>query len=208
MAVAAEFDRELRKLFYRRISWLRAALGKGRPGPAPRFTKKRVAPVLEDLAYKARCILLKKRGREEFDKCYVAKRQWHVRNSKGWGRRAKGKAFRRWYVREIRSHNCVYVFWSGRKCEYIGRTVRGKGRPSSSFDKYWFGGVTRVDIYSVGNPSLVAKTECLAIDIFDPRRNLNSSSRPKYAKKCPICSAEREIRRELKTIFPLQSQRG
>lgn len=130
--------------------------------------------------------LLKKRGKKEFKTSFISKRQWQVKNSKGWGRRAKKLAFRQWYDREIQSRNCVYVFWSGKDCEYVGRTFRGKERPTSSFDKFWFNGVTRIDIYSVHSPSVVARAECLAIDVFDPRRNLNSSSRPKFSKRCPI----------------------
>src|SRR5208282_5857695 len=104
---------------------------------------------------------------------------------KGFGRTAKKRSFGKWYARQIQSQNCVYVFWSGRRCEYVGRTVRGRGRPSSQFDKFWFGSVTRVDIYSVGGPSSVPKAECLAIHLFDPRQNVNSASRPKYARRCP-----------------------
>jgi len=149
MALVAEFDRGLRRLFNRRIAWLRTAIGKKRPGRAPAFTKGRVAPMLDSLESRARKILLKKRGKREFKDSYVLKRQWQVGTSKGWGRRAKKLAFGRWYEREIQSHNCVYVFWSGKECEYVGRTFRGKGRPTSSFDKFWFNGVTRIDIYSV-----------------------------------------------------------
>jgi hypothetical protein len=99
------------------------------------------------------------------------------------------------------------VFWSDRNCEYVGRTLRGKGRPSSSFDKFWFNGVTRIDIYSVASPAVVPKAECLAIDVFNPRRNVYSSSHPKFSRKCPICSAEKEIKRELRAIFPFRKSR-
>jgi hypothetical protein len=82
--------------------------------------------------------------------------------------------------------------------------MRGKGRPSSSFDKYWFSSVTRIDIYSVGAPTIVPKAECLAMHVFKPRRNAISSSHPKFSKRCPICAAEKEILRELNSIFPLR----
>lgn len=205
MALATQFDRDLRKLFTRRTSWLYAAIGKKRPGPAPAFAKKIVKPAIESLTTTARQILLKKRARKEFQASILAKRQWQTKKNKGHGRAAKKASFRRWYGRNIHGQNCIYVFWSGRRCEYVGRTVRGHGRPSSSFDKYWFSAVTRIDIYSVAGPSVVAKAECLAIDLFDPRRNIYSSSRPKFSKRCPICSAEKEIRRELKRVFPLRA---
>jgi hypothetical protein len=33
------------------------------------------------------------------------------------------------------------------------------------------------------------------------------STRPKYAQRCPICAAEREIRRELSSIFRLREKK-
>lgn len=207
MALAAQFIKGLRKLFDRRTARLRAVIGKKKSGPLPAFTKKKVNPQLEHLKDVARQILLKNRRRKEFKDSVVSRKQWRINKSKGWGRPEKKRNFRRWYEREIRSHNCVYIFWSGPKCEYVGRTVRGKGRPTSAFDKYWFNGVTRIDIYSIKSPAIVPKAECLAIDVFDPRRNINSSSRPKYSRKCPICSSERTIRRELKRIFSFRRKR-
>ena len=131
-----------------------------------------------------------------------------MNSGKGFGRRAKKAAFRRWYDKRVRSKNCVYVFWSNRKCVYVGRTLRGKGRPSGSFEKYWFSWVTRIDVYSVASPSVVPKAECLAIDLFDPSQNINSSSKPKYSKRCPICSTEKRISAELRRVFPLRRKRN
>ncbi len=93
MALASEFDRELHKLFKRRIAWLRHAIGKKRPGPAPAFSASKVKPLLEGLGTTARQLLLRQRGKREFEASFVSKRQWHVRN-KGWGWRAKKDAFR------------------------------------------------------------------------------------------------------------------
>lgn len=210
MALAARFDREVSKLFKRRIAWLGNAIGKKRPGPAPAFTKSKVKPILERLGATARQILLKERGKREFEASYISKRQWQVTLNKGRGWRKKKAAFRDWYDRRIDSENCVYVFWSARRCKYVGRTLRGKGRPSSSFDKVWFPSVTRIDVYSVRSPAVVPRSECLAIDVFDPSENIYSSSRPKFSRKCPVCSAEKEIRRELKRVFPFRkkSRRG
>jgi hypothetical protein len=207
MALSVEFDDVLHDLFDLRIAWLRNAIGKKRPGPVPAFTKNKVNPVLDRLGTTARQILLRQRGRQEFEASYVSKRQWQVTRKKGWNYHAKKAAFRSWYDREIRSDNCVYVFWSGRKCRYVGRTLNGKGRPSSAFDQRKFSTVTRIDIYSVKSPTAVPRAECLAIDVFDPHNNVYSSSRPKYSRKCPLCSAEKEIRRELKRIFPFRKKR-
>lgn len=206
MALAAEFSRQLKDLFERRTAWLHSAIGKKRKGPAPAFTKKKVKSALNELALTARKIFVKQHVRTEFNRAVINKRQWHLRN-KGWGVTAKKLSFKRWYAKNIHGHNCVYVFWSDRKCQYVGRTLRGKGRPADSFDKFWFSSVTRIDIYSVKSPTLVPKAECLAIHLFAPRRNRISSARPRYAKRCPICAEEKDIRRELSSIFPLRRKK-
>jgi hypothetical protein len=207
MALVKQFEDDLKKLFLRRTAWLRGAVGKKRPGPPPTFTKKKVKRALERMVLTAREILIKKRGQKAFNSHVLLKRQWQVNSEKGFGRRAKKTAFRLWYDKSVRSNNCVYVFWSGRRCVYVGRTLRGKGRPSSSFDKFWFSSVTRIDVYSVASPSVVPTVECLAIDLFDPSRNVYSSSKPKFSKKCPICSGEKKIKAELRRVFPLRRTR-
>jgi hypothetical protein len=98
----------------------------------------------------------------------------------------------------------VYVFWSPHECTYVGRTIRGHGRPAGWFDRIWFQPVTRVDIHSVHRQSEVPKVECLAIHLFDPKENKNWPSIGKYTKKCPICEATKEIDHELKSIFRLR----
>jgi hypothetical protein len=144
------------------------------------------------------------RARPEFKEAVIKKRQWHVKKNKGWGVPAKRAKFKLWYEKNIHGRNCVYVFWSGRKCIYVGRTIRGKGRPASSFDKHWFNGVTRIDIYMIKTPTIVPKAECLAMHIFKPRRNAISPAHLRFSKRCPICAAEKLIRRELNSIFPLR----
>jgi hypothetical protein len=67
--------------------------------------------------------------------------------------------------------------------------------------------VTRIDVYSLASPSVVPKAECLAIDLFEPSQNVYSSSKPKFSKKCPICSTEKKILAELKRLFPLRRKR-
>jgi len=207
MALAKQFENDLTKLFRRRTAWLSGAIGKRRSGPVPSFSKRKVGNELARLRLTARQILIKQRGRKEFESL-VKKRQWRVSSGKGFGRRAKKIAFCLWYDKFVKSNNCVYVFWSGRKCMYVGRTLRGKGRPSGAFDKYWFSRVTRIDVYSVASPAVVPKAECLAIDLFDPSRNIYSSAKPKFARKCPICSTEKKILAELKRIFPLRRKRS
>ena len=204
MALTKEFERSLEKLFQRRTAKLYRIIGRKRAGAPPKFTKPKVRPQLERLTHIARKILLRKRGRKEFLRSVESKRQWQVKG-KGFRIDAKKTEFKRWYDREIGSKNCVYVFWSARDCEYVGRTLRGKGRPVSWFDnKRWFPRVTRIDIYRVRTAGQVPKVECLAIDRFDPRQNKYSAAKPKYAQRCPVCSRTRRIRKELKRLFRLR----
>lgn len=123
---------------------------------------------------------------------------------KGRGILAKKKAFSRWYEERIGGDNCVYAFWSNKRCEYVGRTGKGGGRPKGHFEKFWFPHVSRITVFPVRLGSEVRKVECLAIDIFKPRRNSYKSAKRKYAKKCPVCQRAKEIESELKTIFRLR----
>jgi hypothetical protein len=204
MALATKFERELQKLFHRRTSWLRKAIGKNRPGRPHMFNRRRVEPKLNELGELAAKILVRRRARKEFRRVVDGKRQWHIKRGKGFGISAKGKKFKRWYEKYIGNKNCVYLFWSGKGCVYVGRTLRGKGRPVVWFDRVWFQPVSRIDIYSVPRRSEVPKAECLAVHLFDPSKNKNWPSIGSYTKKCPICRATKEIDHELKSIFRLR----
>jgi hypothetical protein len=204
MALTTKFERELEKLFQRRTSWLKQALGKNKPGRPRIFNKKKVGPKLYELGELAAEILVRRRARKEFNRSMDGKRQWHVKRGKGSGVDNKRKKFKRWYDKYIGNRNCVYVFWSGKTCVYVGRTSRGKGRPAGWFDRVWFQPVSRIDIYSVLRRSEVPKVECLAIHLFDPTENKNWPSIGSYTKKCPICRATKEIDHELKSIFRIR----
>lgn len=201
MSLTANFDRELNRLFHRRTSWVRQAIGKNRPGRPHIFNRGKVEPKLDELGELAHDILVRGRARKEFRRTVHGKRQWHVKRGKGFGIDAKRKKFKRWYEKYIGNKNCVYVFWAEKRCAYVGRTSRGKGRPAGWFDRVWFQPVTRIDIYSVSRRSEVPKAECLAVHLFDPLENKNWPSFGSYTKECPICQATKEIDRELRSIF-------
>ncbi len=205
MGLDKDFKRGLEKLFRRRIAWLLSAVGQKQPGPAPRFNKKTVRPKLNILTEIAQSILVYKRGRKEFRRSTSDPRRWHPKSGrKGIGVDSKKASFKRWYDKTMDSSNSVYVFWSKKKCEYVGRTLRGKGRPTSHFEKYWFRSVTRVAIYTVQKSSDVPRAECLAIHLFKPRRNKVKSAKVKYTKKCSVCSGVKGIRQELRDLFRLR----
>lgn len=204
MALATRFEEGLWKLFHRRTSWLRKAIGKKKPGRPHLFNRKKVVPELIELGNLASEILARRRARKELHGIVGGKRQWHVKRGKGFGTDAKVKKFKHWYDRHIRNKNCVYVFWNSNHCVYVGRTLRGKGRPAGWFDRVWFQPVTRIDIYPVHRPSEVPRAECLAVHLFDPSENKNWPSFEKYTKECPICRATKEIDYELRSIFRLK----
>ena len=204
MALTTKFEKELKKLFLRRTSWLRKAIGKIRPGRPHVFNRKKVEPKVYELGELAADILVRRRARKEFRSVVGGKRQWHVKRGKGYGVQAKTKKFKAWYDKHIGNKNCTYVFWAGKECVYVGRTIRGKGRPAGWFDRVWFQPVRRIDIYSVLRRSEVPKAECLAMHMFDPTENKNWPSIGRYTKKCPICRATKEIDHELKNIFRLR----
>lgn len=204
MAFAAQFDGELKGLFDRRVDWVRRAVGNVGPGPRPQFSRRKIQPSINRLEALARAILIRSRGRREFNRSVEGRLRWHPKRGKGWGISAKRKVFSKWYDEHVGRENCVYAFWSNGRCEYVGRTVRGRGRPRGHFEKFWFPAVTRITIFPVRLTSEVPKVECLAIDMFEPRRNSYAASKRKYAKKCPVCNQARDIRAELKTIFRLR----
>jgi hypothetical protein len=204
MARVKQFEDGLDSLFSRRTAWLRTAIGKARPGPAPKFSHAKVKPRLHELCGIAKTILVKNRGKKEFEHVVEFRRRWHPKKGKGWGAKAKKESFKKWFDRKVHRSNFVYAFWSRDDCQYVGRTKNGKGRPQSYFDKIWFPSVTRIDVHAVRLASEVPKAECLAIDRFNPKHNANAASRPKYSKKCPICSAVRDIRHELEGIFRIR----
>jgi hypothetical protein len=84
--------------------------------------------------------------------------------------------------------------------------VGGK-RPQAHFEKFWFGGVTRVDAYMIHGSRRLPMAECLAIDLFDPRRNKVRSARQKWRTKCPVCALEKSVSRQLRDLFPLRKRR-
>jgi len=198
---AIEFDKRLHKLFDDRTHWLRAQVRKSKPGPAPQFSKKKVKSSIKKLQTLATKCLLRSYAVDGLDELYNQKKQWHVT---GWGVDQKQRAFVRWFEKTIHYKNCVYVFWAKRRCRYVGRTLKGKNRPQGQFQKFWFPGVTRIDIYAARGRKDVPKLECLATHRFKPTRSKNKPAARKWTAKCPICEAHKAIQSEVKSIFRLR----
>ena len=145
MARAVQFRHTLEQLFHDRAHWLFSVLRERRPGAPPKFGRKNVDRAIGELQQLASGALAPKLAKAEFTASVAKRKRWHV---KGWGRQEKRQMFNLWYDKHIPYKRCVYVFWSARHCIYVGKTKGGAGRPSSHFDKYWFNGISRIDIFS------------------------------------------------------------
>jgi hypothetical protein len=198
---AIQFDRSLHKLFAARTHKLWALVRKPKPGKAPDFNKKKVEKSIERLRVLATKCLLRPHAIDGLNQLYDLKRQWHV---KGFGNDRKRKLFADWFGKTIPYQNCVYVFWRNRQCRYIGRTLKGKNRPESQFNKWWFPGVTRIDLYAARGKRNIPKLECLATHRFHPKFSKIRPAASKWAEKCPICETHKVIRTEVKSIFKLK----
>lgn len=204
MSSRKQFELELDKLFKARTHWLRQAVGMAKPGKPPTFDRRKLNKSIEKLQKIASQSLVEEVARSEFERLVCEKRQWHPKRGKGRGVEEKKRSFNEWFDYSISFPNYIYIFWAGRKCKYVGRSVRGRGRPQMHFDKYWFGPVTRIDVYSTSKASEVPKLECLAIHRFAPSENKKRAANKKWTKKCPVCEIHERIRSELRRIFKLK----
>ncbi len=207
MSRQKEFERGLQRIFKKQTYHLRKAAGIKLLGKVPTLTREKHREDIEQLQQLALSMSMRGIIRREFTAIVHQRKTWRVTKKKGWGREAKRKNFDAWFSRYVHYPNCIYVFWAGKRCRYVGRTVRGKGRPQSHFEKHWFSGVTRIDIYSVRQASQIPKLECLAIHRWKPRNNKHKSASQKWTKRCPICEMLRQIRTEADRAFPLRRKR-
>ena len=175
-----------------------------RSGPAPAFTKTKVKKAISNLQELAEVAFLRTKEAGKFLRDYDHKRQWHPKRGKGHGRSVKKKAFKRWYEKRIETRNCVYSFWGSSGCLYVGRTLNGKGRPSSHFDKHWFGQATRIDVYGFARKRDVPRFECMFTHKHEPSYSRIRPARKKYYSKCPICVGRQDIKDEMTYIFRLR----
>lgn len=199
--VIRNFDSTLDQLFDHRTHWLKSLIRQKRPGAAPKFNRKKVQSAIDRLQSLAVEALLTSRLLRPLDDFFDRKKQWHI---KGFGVQAKAKAFKTWYDQHIDYQNCVYVFWDRNRCLYVGRTLNGKGRPSSHFSKYWFKQATRVDVYCSSAKKRVPAFECRLTHEYEPSYSRIRPARSPFYWRCEICEAERHIRDEVKAIFALR----
>lgn len=202
MARIKDFTRLLDDLYVRRTHWLRGVLTKrGRSGAPPRFAKRHVVRARKHLQQIASDALARKLARREFERGVLGRKSWHITSRKGHGRDAKKRHFKTWFQEHIEYRNCIYAFWDGRRCLYVGKTETGAGRIASHFVKFWFGKATRVDVYATRGRRVLPALECTAIHRFLPSYNKSKAESKKWTRKCPLCKVHKGIETELKDIF-------
>jgi hypothetical protein len=201
MSRSTQFNTVLDDLFEKRTSWLRHIISKPKRGRTPRWSATNVTNAvskLQEIASDAFAVSFAKR---EFERRVHETGRWHVSESKGRRFEARKRHFASWYEDRFGTLPCVYVFWDGKKCEYIGRSSYGGGRPSSHFDRRWINGLTRIDVYVTTSKRALPQLECLAIHRFQPARNKNRAATKKWTFRCPLCKVHRGIQEELRDIF-------
>lgn len=202
-AMERRFDRELYDLFEYRTHWLKSLIRKRRPGASPQFNREKVDKTIKELQHLGAQALQSSELLTPLDQFYDVKKQWHPKKGKGHGVRAKEKAFGQWYAQQISYKNCVYVFWKGRSCLYVGRTMNGKGRPSAHFSKHWFSKATRIDIFGSSIKRRVPAFECRMTHKYEPTYSRIRPGHRKGYTRCEICDVHKSIRNEVKFIFAL-----
>lgn len=201
----AQFRRELTKLYDLRTYEVRSLVfGKPKPGKAPKLTRSRRTESIRKLQDLATAELAKPLAKEKFDYYVSRRKSWHIKKGKGHGHEAKKTAFKAWFEGEFDAKaSCIYIFWKGRKCIYVGKTASGKNRPVQHFVKFWFSHATRIDVYHVSTKTALPMLECLAIHRFSPVRNKQKAETKKWTSKCPLCEVHKGIQAEIRGIFSL-----
>jgi hypothetical protein len=200
---AKRFDNELLKLFHARTHELKSYMWPT-AGAAPHLTRKRIRKGIERLQDIALAYYLRSKAAKKLLDSYDDKRQWHSKKGKGYGARAKKKAFKRWYDRKISTKNYVYAFWNRQHCLYVGRTLSGKGRPTNHFDKYWFGSATRLDLFAFNGKRDVPRFECMLTHRWKPAYSRVTPASKKYYSVCPVCEGKSFIKKQVKLLFRLR----
>lgn len=200
---AKQFDGELLRIFAIRTHDLRTSLWP-MAGKAPRLTRKQIRHSIRRLQNIAEADFFRSRYGRKLLRDYDDKKRWHPKRGKGFGWRAKRRSFKTWYQEEGFPKNCVYVFWDRSRCLYIGRTLNGKGRPSSHFNKAWFGRAHRIDIFGFQRKRDVPRFECVMTHKHDPAEAGNKPARRNYYSPCPVCDAKGKIKKEVSRLFRLR----
>jgi len=199
MSFQGKFNKRLDRLFRKRTGWLRRALTTS-PGPVPVLLKASRERNIRRLQKIAHAALARKLAKTHFDDSVAKRKTWTPNGSRSVA--AKGQNFRAWARENIdQANGKVYVFYHKRRCKYVGRTKGRGSRPSRHFKKEWFKGTTRIMVYMAPRKSEIPRLECLAVHRFRPTENKARAARQKWSPECPLCTLDRKIKSEIRSIF-------
>ncbi|MBI2647169.1 hypothetical protein HYW99_01715 [Candidatus Woesearchaeota archaeon] len=199
MSLKGQFDKKLKELLRIRLYKVYKELKISGSGQPPKYSKRKFKDEIKEIIKGVSDILINTREiKKEWRKASKHKKTF---KANGWGKNEKKKIFREKYDKKIKFKNCAYVFCNRNKALYVGRTVNGKGRPSSQFKNTDCSGTTNIKIYPTSKDSYVPRLECLAWHKFKPKNKGITPSKPKWSKKCPICKTQKLIKSELEKVL-------
>ncbi len=195
---AKRFSRLLDELWQRRTGALRRLVPGAAKGKRKKFTKKKRDQLIDKILDAAHQALVRKHGWKEYRKATNRSRQRHI---KGFGIKDRYQRIIRW-AKKIRGP-IVYTFWRGNKCLYVGKgnTYRRLRNYKKSI---YLKDADLLEVWPVISKKHLAKVECLAMHLFEPRDNVIGPARKKWERKCPVCKNLRKLKRELKSLFRMK----
>lgn len=199
MALTKQFSRKLDHLWRRRAAKFRALVVPGSRGQRLRFSRKRRDKSIDDILGLASRILLKREGHPEFNRVVARRRLWMM---KGRGLLGRGDSLVTWAQQELRGP-IVYVFWHKKKCLYVGKGASWRRIRSYRKSAYILE-ATCIEVFQIAGGRQLAKAECLATHLFNPRDNKAKPAEVRWGNTCPICEKHDHIRDELKSIFKMK----
>jgi hypothetical protein len=198
MALTKQFSKKLDQLWKRRIADFRSLVVPSW-GAILKFTRSRRDAMINDILEIASRIVLKREGHREFDRVVVGRR---LRMIKGRGLLERGDNLVGWAREKLRGP-IVYAFWRRRKCLYVGKGESWRRLTSYRKSAYMIE-ATCLEVFLVSGKSNLAKVECLATHMFNPRDIKAMPAEVRWGKTCPVCEKHDRIRSELRAIFKMR----
>ena len=199
MSSAKQFSDKLDELWRRRTASLRSHVIPQGVGKPLVFSKPVRQKFVNELLDDASAILIRRDARRELNKITASRHLKHVR---GHGLKRRAENMLAWAESAL-SRAVVYGFWKGRRCLYIGKG--GSWRRLKNYEKSaYLLQATQIKAFCVTTPSQLAKAECLATHLFDPRDKKMNPAKVKWGKKCPVCREHDYVRQQVQNLFKLK----
>lgn len=198
MALVKDFERKLNQLWLLRTSRIQSLLRKQKGRPRV-FTKAQRDKRVRELEEMALAVLKKQVAKAELKSLTKYTKRKHL---SAHGSQNRFDQMVAWADRHL-AGPIVYSFWKNKTCLYVGRSESPRRLRGYRRDIFF----TRADLVTVrvlSRRSDLAKAECLATHLFNPSGNGIGPAKQKYGKKCPVCSAKNEIKKDIEALFRLR----